>query len=93
MSDIESGVYSINVDKMVNMLSKSYISLIETKTQFKKFPSIMLWGPPGVGKSHGVRQIAEAIEEKTNKKVVITDVRLLLIICPKHLPIVCVILK
>ena len=78
MSDIESGVYSINVDKMVSMLSKSYISLIETKTQFKKFPSVMLWGPPGVGKSQGVRQIAKAIEEKTNKKVVITDVRLLL---------------
>ena len=78
MSDIESGVYSINVDKMVSILSKSYISLIETKTQFKKFPSVMLWGPPGVGKSQGVRQIAKAIEEKTNKKVVITDVRLLL---------------
>jgi len=78
MSEIESGLFSINVDRMVNMLSKSYISLIETNTQFNKFPSVMLWGPPGVGKSQGVRQIAKSIEDNTNKKVVITDVRLLL---------------
>ena len=38
----------------------------------------MLWGPPGVGKSQGVREIAKEIERKTNKKTVITDVRLLL---------------
>ena len=38
----------------------------------------MLWGPPGVGKSQGVRAIGESIEKNTGKKVVITDVRLLL---------------
>ena len=38
----------------------------------------MLWGPPGVGKSQGVRQIASEIREKTGKKVEVTDVRLLL---------------
>ena len=78
MSEIESGLFAINVDNMVDMLSKAYISLVESNTPFKKFPSVMLWGPPGVGKSQGVREIARAIETKTKKTVVITDVRLLL---------------
>ena len=38
----------------------------------------MLWGPPGVGKSQGVREIAREIEKQTDKNVRITDVRLLL---------------
>jgi hypothetical protein len=38
----------------------------------------MLWGPPGVGKSQGIRQVAKKIEEDTGKRVEITDVRLLL---------------
>jgi hypothetical protein len=38
----------------------------------------MLWGPPGVGKSQGVRQLAVVIEEGTGKKAHVTDVRLLL---------------
>ena len=38
----------------------------------------MLWGPPGIGKSQGVREIACNIQAKTGKKVSITDVRLLL---------------
>ncbi len=78
MSEIESGLYAINVAQMVELLSKSYISLIKTNTPFKRFPSVMLWGPPGVGKSQGVREIAGVIEARTGKKVVITDVRLLL---------------
>ena len=74
----ESGLFAVNVDTMVDMLSKSYTALIKSKTPFNKFPSVMLWGPPGVGKSKGVREIAENIEKRTDKKVVITDVRLLL---------------
>lgn len=60
------------------MLSKAYISLIKNNTPFKIFPSVMLWGPPGVGKSQGVREMGSVIENTTGKKVVITDVRLLL---------------
>ncbi len=55
-----------------------YISLIRSGTPFRAFPSVMLWGPPGVGKSQGVRQIAEHITEETGKNVAINDVRLLL---------------
>ncbi len=78
MSEFESGLLAINVDSMVEMLSKTYISLVKNRTPFKRFPSVMLWGPPGVGKSQGVREIANRIEKETSKKVVITDVRLLL---------------
>lgn len=78
MVEIDSNLAAINVNKMVGMLAKAYISLIESNTPFARFPSVMLWGPPGVGKSQGVREIANAIESKTTKRVVITDVRLLL---------------
>ena len=78
MSTTEFGLYGVNVNTMVKMLSQSYISLIKSGTPLKKFPSVMLWGPPGVGKSQGVRGIKEAIERHTGKKVFITDVRLIL---------------
>ena len=78
MTEIESGLHVVNVDRMVTLLSQAYITLIQTRTPFKRFPTVMLWGPPGVGKSQGVRQIASVIEEYTEKEVVITDIRLLL---------------
>lgn len=75
---LEKKASEMTVDKMVRHLSKAYISLIENGVPFKKFPSVMLWGPPGVGKSQGVRQIAEQIAVNTSRKVDVTDVRLLL---------------
>ncbi len=72
------GIRELSVNQMVYMLSKTYISLIHGGVAFKEFPSVMLWGPPGVGKSQGVRQIATEIEKRTGKDVRITDVRLLL---------------
>lgn len=71
-------ISSLPVNSMVKLLSTAYISLIQSGTPFCAFPSVMLWGPPGVGKSQGVRQIAERIMEETGKAVSITDVRLLL---------------
>lgn len=76
MSD--SGLRALNVNQMVGMLSKTYISLSKAGIPFREFPSVMLWGPPGVGKSQGVREIAKEIEKQTRKEVHITDVRLLL---------------
>ena len=38
----------------------------------------MLWGPPGIGKSMAIREIARKVGKDTNKNVVVTDVRLLL---------------
>lgn len=78
MSEIKmSNVPSMTVGSMVEKLSEAYCALIKNNLPLKSFPSVMLWGPPGVGKSQAVRQMAKQIGE-IGKKVVVTDVRLLL---------------
>ena len=52
------GSLELTVDQMVRQLSKAYVSIIKSNTAFRSFPSVMLWGPPGVGKSQGIRQVA-----------------------------------
>lgn len=73
-----SNTPKMNIDKLVDYLAAAYCTLILKGLPIKKLPPPMLWGPPGVGKSQMVRQVAKIIESKTGKKVVITDVRLLL---------------
>ncbi|MCD8294590.1 MAG: MoxR family ATPase [Clostridia bacterium] len=70
-------VPSMTVSGVVDTLGGAYAQVVE-KGIIKSFPSVMLWGAPGVGKSQAVRQIAARIEEATGKTVSITDVRLLL---------------
>ena len=72
------GIMQMTVNQMSDTLANAYAKLIKTNVTLRKFPSVMLWGAPGVGKSQGVRQIAQLLGEKTGKKVVVTDVRLLL---------------
>jgi hypothetical protein len=74
----EMGLRPVNINSLINMLSSTYTALIKDGVEFKVFPSVMLWGAPGVGKSQGVRQIANKIQENTGKIVKVTDVRLLL---------------
>ena len=78
MTDYETNLTLLNVSQVVSLLSRAYIKLIKSGTPLKAFPSVMLWGPPGIGKSQGVREIAENIRAKTGKRAAITDVRLLL---------------
>jgi hypothetical protein len=78
MTENISGMSRMTVSRAVSLLSAAYISLIKSSLPFSTFPSVMMWGAPGVGKSQGVRQVAKKIEENTDKKVVVTDVRLLL---------------
>ena len=73
-----NNVPNMTITEIVDSLSKCYSNLINKNIKFSKFPSVMLWGQPGVGKSQSVRQIAKEIEMQTNKNVNITDVRLLL---------------
>ncbi len=73
-----NNVPTLTISEIVSMLSESYVSYIENGIKFKDFPSIMLWGAPGVGKSQSVRQIAKNIQDKTGKEVNVIDVRLLL---------------
>ena len=69
---------SMSVTKMTEKLTAAYCAAIEKSIPFRKLPSVMMWGPPGVGKSQAVRQIAAEIRERTGKECVVTDVRLLL---------------
>lgn len=68
----------LSIDRTVKLLSEAYINVIKDGESPKILPSVMLWGPPGVGKSQAIRQIAKKIETGSDKKVEITDVRLLL---------------
>lgn len=69
---------ALDVDKMTEQLTAAYTAVIRSGGSFRLIPSVMLWGPPGVGKSQGVRQAAKRLEEETGKKVIVTDVRLML---------------
>ncbi len=71
-------VPAMSVEEVVTKLSVSYEAIIRQDLPMREFPSVMLWGPPGVGKSQAVRQIARNLEERTRKEVHMTDVRLLL---------------
>ncbi len=68
----------LSIGEMVKEISGAYVSVIRSKLPVWTMPSVMLWGPPGVGKSQAVRQIGTHIEKETGKRVEITDVRLLL---------------
>ena len=79
MSEIKHGnIPTMSVEKVVKRLGDAYSAVLQKGLPLKTVPSVMLWGPPGVGKSQAVRQIAQVIREKTKKDVRVTDVRLLL---------------
>ena len=77
-TQISTNMPVLSVEKTIRTLSRSYCTVIGKGLSPKVLPSVMLWGPPGVGKSQAVRQIGKDIEAETGKQVVITDVRLLL---------------
>ena len=73
-----SNIPQMNVSCLIDELAPAYCNIINAGLPIKVFPSVMLWGPPGVGKSQAVRQLGKEIEKNTGKKTYITDVRLLL---------------
>ena len=77
-STVSTNLPILSIEKTVNLLSESYSGVIKAGLSPKILPSVMLWGPPGVGKSQAVRQIAKTIESESGKRVEVTDVRLLL---------------
>lgn len=80
MKDVSEGmnIMQLGVTEAVNKIRKAYCSAIKKGLGVFYLPALMLWGPPGIGKSDFVRQLAEYIEEETGKTVNITDLRLLL---------------
>ena len=78
MTQTSLNAAAMTVDKIVTALSDAYVGIFQKGLPAKAFPSVMLWGAPGVGKSQAVRQIADEIAYRTGKRVEVTDVRLLL---------------
>jgi len=66
------------VTNAINELATIYIPLINGNLSYASIPSPFLWGPPGVGKSDGINELAELLSDRTGKKVIVTDIRLLL---------------
>ena len=69
---------SMTVGEVVESLSGMYARAMASGASLGTVPSVMLWGPPGVGKSQGVRQMAEELGDRLGRRPVVTDVRLLL---------------
>lgn len=69
-------IVSLSVQDTIEDIAPLYVAAIQNDVPFSDIPATMLWGPPGVGKSDGARQIASKIEKDTGRRVHITDVRL-----------------
>jgi hypothetical protein len=68
----------MKLQDVIDLLVESYCGVIRNGLDIGILPPPMLWGSPGLGKSQAVRQIGAHIEQETGKKVVVTDVRLIL---------------
>lgn len=78
MENTNINIPAATVDGFIDTLAQVYTAALKAGISLKSIPTPFLWGPPGVGKSEGVRQLAERIEKNTGKRVIVTDVRLLL---------------
>lgn len=79
MENTNMNIPALSVNEMVELFADMYGEAIAAGDDLKNYPTPFLWGPPGVGKSEGVKkQLAVELAQKTGKKVVVTDVRLLL---------------
>lgn len=78
MNNNNTNIPAISVTTMVSELGELYVSAINSGMALKTIPSVFLWGAPGVGKSDGVRQMADRISAGTGKTVKVIDIRLLL---------------
>ena len=68
----------LTVTGVITELASIYANIINKKQELKSIPSPFLWGPPGIGKSDGVLELATMLEDMTGKRVSVTEIRLLL---------------
>lgn len=69
MSEIHLfSIPAMTLGQLTQQLADAYCTLIREGIPVKTMPPVMLWGPPGVGKSQAVRQIAERIEQGTGNR-------------------------
>lgn len=67
---------NVSVGAIVNRISKYYVKVIQKGQVFSKARIMFLWGPPGIGKTQSIEQIAQKVHKETGKKVVVTSIRL-----------------
>lgn len=77
MADSNLNIPVLSVGELVDQMTNYYLKSMENM-QIKDIVSLFLWGPFGVGKSSAIKQMAKRLEESTEKKVVVRDIRLLL---------------
>lgn len=73
-----NNISEISAGEAAKQYAKLCISKIRMGQNFAHMPALFMWGPPGVGKSDAVKQMAKIIEKETGKNVAVTDIRLLL---------------
>ncbi len=68
---------AVSAGEAVKQITALYKSALENGC-VPELPSVMLWGPMGVGKTQAVYEIAENLSAATGQETVVTDIRLLL---------------
>ncbi len=71
-------ISNVSVNVVVDEISEYVSAVIGIRKSIAHMPAFFLWGAPGIGKSAAIRQCAKKIEEATKKRVIVTDIRLLL---------------
>ena len=71
-----ANIPQMNVGRLVEELAAAYAGLLRSGAPLRLFPSVMLWGPPGIGKSQAVRQLGAVLGRETGRRVHITDVQI-----------------
>lgn len=66
----------VSVGFIVERISKYYINFLKKENEMRKARIMFLWGPPGIGKTESVEQIAARLHKETGKRVVVTSIRL-----------------
>ena len=67
---------SVTAGDLINQLTELYATAYHSGL-LATIPSVALWGPMGVGKSSAVKEIARSLSEQVDRKVLVTDIRLL----------------
>jgi hypothetical protein len=75
-TNISTNIPTMTVNNFIRTMTPIYTAFAGRDDI--KFPALMLWGAPGVGKSDAIKQIANTVAEKLGRTASVTDVRLLL---------------
>jgi MoxR-like ATPase len=67
----------VSTGMFIEEVTKSFLAF-SNENMIYEHPAIFVKGQPGIGKSQAVKEIARRIQQETNKKVEVIDVRLLL---------------